>query len=285
MNQVTSYNRGGVSKKEARVNVVSALNSRADIIRPLLPEGVTVERFLAAVGNAVLQNPDIANAPPENVFLEVSKAARDGLVLDGREAALVPFKGRVTYVPMIAGIRKRAFKTGLVKTLVTNVVYEQEYLTGKFRYNATADHPIQHEPMIVGDRGPVVAAYSFVRMDSGEVSAEVMRLDELEAIRRRSPSGNGGSWKTDTNEMYRKTVFRRHSKQLPLGDEFRAFIDSNDEPLDDMVSDEPARPVKQSAKEKFKEPEPASAADEQHEAMEPHEQDQAGDTREPDDVF
>ena len=284
MNQVTSYNQGGVSKKEARVNVVSALNSRSDIIRPLLPEGVTVERFLAAVGNAVLQNPEIAKAPPENVFLEVSKAARDGLVLDGREAALVPFNGRVTYVPMIAGIRKRAFKTGLVKALITNVVYEQEYLTGKFKYSATSENPIQHEPMIVGDRGPVVAAYSFVRMDSGEVSAEVMRLDELEAIRKRSPGSKKGPWVTDTNEMYRKTVFRRHSKQLPLGDEFRAFIDENDEPLEiETPADEP---VKRSARDAFKpepvveQPEPEPAVREEVQGDEPvHE------SREPDDVF
>jgi recombinational DNA repair protein RecT len=48
---------------------------------------------------------------------------------------------------------------------------------------------------------------------------EVMDVDQLEAIRRRSQSGNSGPWITDTDEMRKKTVFKRASKWIPIAPE------------------------------------------------------------------
>ena len=38
------------------------------------------------MNNAILKDPQIAEASPTSVFAECQKAASDGLVLDGREA-------------------------------------------------------------------------------------------------------------------------------------------------------------------------------------------------------
>lgn len=293
MNQVTSYNRGGVSKKEARVTVEDALRQRSRDISVLLGKEMSLERFLTAIGQAVVQEPRIATVPLEKIMLEVSKAAKDGLVLDGREATLLFFDTKngpeVTYVPMILGLRKRAFKSGLVKSLVTGAVYEKEMLERRFKYVPTAPEPIMHEPLLdpVKTLGQIVAAYSLVRMADGETSAEVMRIDEINGIRARGRQRKFSPWDSDFSEMARKTVFRRHAKSLPLGDDFRQIVERVDDLYDDIsdVPAEPTQPVKRSVKDKFKEPEPAAAVDDQPEAMEPHEQDQAGDIRDADDVF
>lgn len=43
-----------------------------------------------------------------------------------------------------------------------------------------------------------------------------MTFDEIEAIRKRSKASSSGPWKTDWDEMAKKTVFRRASKWIQL---------------------------------------------------------------------
>ncbi len=56
-----------------------------------------------------------------------------------------------------------------------------------------------------------------------------MSKDEVEAIRKRSRSGSSGPWVTDWNEMAKKTVFRRHSKWLPLSPDLRDAIEKDED--------------------------------------------------------
>ena len=51
-----------------------------------------VPRFMRTLNNAILRDPQIAEASKQSIFLECQKAATDGLLLDGREAALTRFK-------------------------------------------------------------------------------------------------------------------------------------------------------------------------------------------------
>jgi len=64
-----------------------------------------------------------------------------------------------------------------------------------------------------------------------------MTLAEVEAIRKRSRSGNVGPWQTDFDEMAKKTAIRRHSKRLTLSPEFAAALEKDDDRLEE-------RPVK-----------------------------------------
>ena len=253
-------------KKRARITVEDMLRAKAPDLSAMLGPDQSLDRFIAAVANQVVKEPRIASVPLDVTMLEVAKAAKDGLVLDGREATLLFFTTKsgptVSYVPMVLGLRKMAFRSGIVKALITGVVYEREYLEGHFVYSPTSDEPIIHKPMLIGDRGMIVAAYSFVRMSDGASSAEVMRVDEINAIRARAKPRNFSPWDSDFSEMARKTVFRRHSKQLPLGSGFQAAIEQVDSLYPDDVTDiDPAQsevvPLKRSAAAKFTDhPEP-----------------------------
>ncbi len=70
-----------------------------------------------------------------------------------------------------------------------------------------------------------------------------MSIEDVEKIRSRSRSGNSGPWVTDFDEMAKKTVFRRHSKWLPLSPELRDKIEKDDEPLTDQERFASAKPV------------------------------------------
>lgn len=201
-----------------------------------------VPKFMRVLNNAILRDPEIATASTTSVFLECQKAAADGLILDGREAVLTRFKTNkrqqqngkwvdnwqteVVYIPMIKGLRKLVYQSAHAASWNTGLVYQAEYDAGRFDY--TAEPPmLNHRPIIVGDRGPVVAAYSVVRMRNGAVSIMVMTRGALDAIKNRTKSRKKGDkgqpgeitgpWATDEDEMFIKTVARRHFKSLPLG--------------------------------------------------------------------
>ncbi len=85
------------STKTNKLTLMEMINARKEELQKLMPKGVTVDHFTRILANAVLKDKNLNSADLTNVFLEVSKAAQDGLMLDGREAALVAY-GNGAYV-------------------------------------------------------------------------------------------------------------------------------------------------------------------------------------------
>lgn len=222
----------------------------------LLPKNIPTQRFVSIVKNALNMNPDLRECTPSSVIKACEKAAADGLVIDGREAALVVFNKRAKvgnewkvvskeaqYIPMVAGMRRRIYNSGLVTVLETGIVRENEVSQGLFEYQAGSDARLIHRPMLIGDPGEPVAVYSVVTMANGHKSIEVMRWSEVLRIARlqsknvayqddaRKNIRKGdlvGVWAEHTEEMARKTVLRRHSKQLPFDSNTAAMFERVD---------------------------------------------------------
>jgi len=62
-----------------------------------------------------------------------------------------------------------------------------------------------------------------------------MNKEEIDAIQKRSKAGQSGPWITDWAEMAKKTVFRRHSKWLPISSEFQEAFDKDYDIPNDLV--------------------------------------------------
>jgi recombination protein RecT len=58
-----------------------------------------------------------------------------------------------------------------------------------------------------------------------------MSKREVDEIRARSKSGGSGPWVTDYEEMAKKSVFRRHSKVLPMSAELVQAMEADGESL------------------------------------------------------
>jgi recombination protein RecT len=82
-------------------------------------------------------------------------------------------------------------------------------------------------------RGEVFAYYAIITRKDGTKKCEVMSLDEVNAIRKRSKSANAGPWVTDFDEMAKKTVFKRASKWCELSSEIRDAIEHDDRDIVD----------------------------------------------------
>lgn len=192
-----------------------------------LPPQVDAKRFLRITMTAIQQNPDLLGAERRSLYGACMRSAQDGLLPDGREAALVIFSGKVQYMPMVEGLIKKVRNSGEIANISVQIVKEGDY----FDYELGDSEKIVHKPAL-SSRGKTIGAYSIVTMKNGEKSREWMSVDEVEAVRKRSRSADKGPWKTDYDEMCRKTVFRRHYKRLPKSTDLDGAIKADDETFD-----------------------------------------------------
>lgn len=177
-----------------------------------LPPTVTVQRFVQVAATAIQANPDVVAGNRATLYRAVVRCAQDGLLPDGREAALVVYRDGVQYMPMVGGLRKIAFKQGL--SLTAYVVYAAD----TFDYELGAHPRVVHKPAPLDkDRGLPIGAYAVAIDSRDRAYIEVMTTAEIEKVRAVSRARNG-PWKDWWEEMARKTVARRLFKQLPIGD-------------------------------------------------------------------
>ena len=237
-----------MSNLPAVQEVRGAIEKMAPQFKAALPAHVSVDKFVRVTLTAVQTNPQLLEADRRTLFAAATKAAQMGLLPDGREGAIVTFKGQAQWMPMVAGIMKLVRNSGEISTWSVQAVYEND----TFDFCLGDEEHIVHKPHLA-NRGKLIAVYSIVTMKDGEKSREVMSVEDVNQIRARSRSGQSGPWQTDFAEMAKKTVVRRHSKRLPLSTDIDGVIREDDELF---MPPEPAAAAQEAAQA----PEPTSAA-------------------------
>lgn len=248
--------------RQAVTTLTNEVSSRAESFKATLPSHISFDKFQRIIVTAALTNPKLFECDRQSLLMACNRLATDGLLPDGREAALVPFKARVKVgndwrdswqvqaMPMVYGLRKKILQSGEVLSLQVGVVYECE-VDKNFIYEIGLEPPIRHRPQMlnvnpedfVDDK--IVAAYSIARIKNGDAeplwSVELMLRHEINKIRQMSQTGAVG--RTDRNnkplqpkgpwadwfaEMAKKTVMRRHSKVLPMNSDLIDTFDRDD---------------------------------------------------------
>ena len=198
----------------------------------MLPKNVSFEAFRNAAVVAITDNPGILGCKRESLFRAIRKLAAAGLVPDGREAALVPFKGEAQAMPMVFGLIKTARNSGEIRNLYAEVVYSEETFRVWFE---SGERKFEHEYNPLARSGDIVGAYAVVKLKDGTIDFEAMGLDEIEKRRKASANQKGdqptGIWQAWYPEMAKKTVIRALCKRLPVSSEDMRRIMVEDEPL------------------------------------------------------
>jgi recombination protein RecT len=187
-----------------------------------LPGHITADKFVRTAQTAIALTRNIDKVKNAGSLLAAcSKAASDGLILDGREAALVvDYNGDVQYRPMMRGLLKLAYNSGEIRSIVVETVRDKDV----FVYSPSdSEEPIRHSIDLKAPRGDVYAVYAIATLRDGGIVFEVMTAEDVNRIRDRSDAWRAFKagkikstpWHTDWGEMARKTVFRRLSKYLP----------------------------------------------------------------------
>jgi recombination protein RecT len=194
-----------------------------------LPPQIPVEKFIRTTLTAVQMNPELLSADRRSLLGACMKAAQDGLLLDGREAAPVIFNTKdgkkVQYMPMVGGILKKIRNSGELASISANVVYDKD----SFEYELGDDERIVHKPFLGADRGQQIAVYAVAKTKDGAIYREVMSVADVEKVRAASRAGKFGPWADWWDEMAKKTVIRRMAKRLPSSaDVDQVFESDND---------------------------------------------------------
>ncbi len=246
MNQIAKRDETPEGKLRAQ------LMSMAPQFAMALPSHIKPEKMQRVVMTVAQQNPDLLEADRRSLLGACIKCAADGLIPDGREAALVIFNTKsrdggwtkaVQYMPMVAGLLKRARNSGDIASVTAQVVYEKD----RFVWRPAEDRPIEHEaPSLNEERGRPIGAYAMARLKDGTIACEVMTMAEIEKVRNVSRSKDRGPWVDWKEEMMRKTVMRRLAKWLPMDSEDADRLDQTmrrDDALGQPQGDADAGPI------------------------------------------
>lgn len=194
-----------------------------------LPPQIPVEKFIRTTLTAVQMNPELLGADRRSLLGACMKAAQDGLLLDGREAAPVIFRTKegpkVQYMPMVGGILKKIRNSGELASISAHVVYDRDH----FEYELGDNENIVHKPFLGEDRGRPIAVYAVAKTKDGAIYREVMSVADVDKVRQASRAKDAGPWVQWWDEMAKKTVIRRMAKRLPSSADVDQILQSDNE--------------------------------------------------------
>ena len=182
-----------------------------------------MQREITYASQAMLNNPFLiqcATKYPMDFVNALKNVALSGLSLSPtlRQGYLVPFKGKVTFMPSYMGMQDLLANNGHVKKIEAYPVFKED----EFEMVHGTEERIYHKPNPWGSRTKedFLGCYWIVELVDGTKKFNNMTKAEIDLIMKRSPSvgqGKSSPWDSDYLEMATKTCLRRGFKALPKG--------------------------------------------------------------------
>lgn len=133
-----------------------------------------------------------------------------------KQGYLVPFKGKIMFMPSYMGLVDILLNNGLVRKIEAHPVFNGD----EFEIKHGTGGGLFHKPDPWGKRTKenLKGVYYYMVLTDGTEMYDTMSREEIDEIMRRSPSvgkGKTSPWDTDYLEMAKKTVVRRAWKMAP----------------------------------------------------------------------
>ena len=200
------------------------LTKMEDQLKNVLPCNISPKKFIQVVVTAVQNKPNLLDLNRASLFTACKTCAQDGLVPDGREAALVPFKGQVKYMPMVAGVLKTIRNSGELGMIDACVVYEKD------EYESWTDEKGPHfkHKKCYTDRGNPILTYAYANTKDRFVYFEEIDENQMNKIEKTSKTTD--VWKGPfRDEMKRKSALHRLSKRLPKSSDIEQVMERDND--------------------------------------------------------
>lgn len=196
-----------------------------DAFRKAFADPVKADRIMAKeidfAAQAMMANPyliDCAAQHPDDLVNALKNVALTGSTLNPvlKQGYLVPFKGKISFMPSYMGLVDVLNRSGLVRKIEAHPVFEGD----TFAVGYGSDEFLRHVPNPWGtrDKDHLKGCYYYIELADGTTMWDTMSAAEIEDVRRRSPSvakGKASPWDTDYIEMAKKTLIRRAFKAVP----------------------------------------------------------------------
>jgi|SRR5579859_2318644 len=226
-NALATQERGAVARAPRTIKELLQGDEIKAQIAAALPRHMTADRMIRVALTATMRTPGLLNCTKESFFKCLLDCSAMGLEPDGRRAHLIPYGKECTLVVDYKGLADLVRRSGDVSYIHADVVYAGD----EFSYGFGTRAHLHHVPNLDSSTSRRVrAVYSFVRLKDGSEDFAVMSEAQVNEIRTKySKQPNGKAWTDRWGEMAKKTVFRNHSKWLPLSAEVRDAIERDDD--------------------------------------------------------
>lgn len=233
---------GQMSAAKAEKKTMQAyIRAMEPAIKKALPSVITPERFTRMVLSALSSTPKLAECSPQSFLAAMMTAAQLGVEPNTAlgQAYLLPYRNHgqmeCQFQLGYKGLIDLAYRSGEVSVIQAHTVYENDV----FEYELGMDPKLRHVPA-KADRGEAVAYYAMFKTKDGGYGFEVMSVDDVQrhAQRYSKSYGSGSSpWRSNFDEMAKKTVLKRALKYAPLKSDFVRGV-AQDETIKAELSDE-----------------------------------------------
>lgn len=212
----------------------------------VLPKHMDMDRMSRIALTTIRTNPTLLECTVPSLMGAVMQAVQLGLEpgLLGH-CYLLPFNKNVgtkqnpqwikevQFIIGYKGMIDLARRSGHIQSIYAHAVYEND----EFEYELGLHPKLTHKPSF-GDRGKFIGAYAVAHFKDGGYQMEFMPESEIEKRRGRSKSKDFGPWKSDYEEMAKKTVVRSMFKYLPISIEVQTQA-QHDEVVRKDITEEP----------------------------------------------
>lgn len=209
-----------VAKNDTKQGMEDLLTLMADEIKKALPDNVKSERFQRIALTAFNGNAKLQQCNPTSFLAAMMQSAQLGLEPNTPlgQAYLIPYGSNVQFQVGYKGMLDLAHRTGQYKNIQSQIVYEND----EFEIEYGLNPKLKHIPNMQSDRGRVTGYYSVYNLINGGQGFEYMTKEEVERHARKfSKTFNNGPWKTDFDEMAKKTVLKKVLKYAPMSIELQ----------------------------------------------------------------
>lgn len=195
-----------------------------------LPSVITPERFARMVTSTISRNPQLAQTTPASFMAAMFTAAQLGVEPNTPlgQAYLIPFRNHGTlecqFQLGFKGLIDLAHRSGEIASIQAHEVYEND----EFDFAYGTDAFLKHKPAKT-DRGKVIAYYGLFKTKDGANGFEFMSREDAEKHGKQySKTYNNGPWKTNFDEMAKKTVLKKALKYAPLKSDFIRQVNADE---------------------------------------------------------
>lgn len=211
----------------AAPDLAAFVNSMSGELARAVPKHLTGDRIARIALTSLRTTRHLAECTVDSFAGALMSCAQLGLEPGGPagEAYLLPFYNRrlgayeVQLVIGYQGMVKLFWQSPMARHLDAQVVYEND----QFDYEYGLEPRLVHKPSLTG-RGRPIAYYAVASMTNGGAAFTVLAPEDVERIRQRSKAKDDGPWKTDYDQMAKKTAIRQIFKILPKSSELARAI-------------------------------------------------------------
>lgn len=209
-------------------------------IKKALPSVITPERFTRMALSTLNTTPKLMECSQMSFLGALMNAAQLGLepntVLG--QAYLIPYKNKgnmeCQFQIGYKGLIDLAYRNDKMQNIQAHCVYEND----QFEYELGLDSKLKHIPALK-DRGELILVYAMYKLTNGGYGFEVMSKEDIDNHAKKysqSFSSSYSPWKTNYEEMAKKTVVKKLLKYAPIKSDFATSV-AQDETIKSFSED------------------------------------------------